>query len=159
MTWYISKLVNDETMIAILQYLLRLWYDWWVMVYSIKWRSVISEQWCCSFNVFMQPALSPYRSRNLTVTHRTSNCATATTLWIGVLRNWVYLIWCSIKNGGVYWVFGRLCVGNWVDCPPASAGASTSVSWYKHGTILSIWTILFWARTDLFKLNYDRRAE
>jgi len=53
------------------------------------------------------------------------------------------LVWCSVKYGGVFWVSDSRCEGNWDDCPPTTVGAPVSVSWFRHGTMRSTWTICF----------------
>jgi len=52
MIWYVSIVnewwcIDDSTM----------WCDRWIILYNMRWGSVISEQWCCSFDVLHAPGL------------------------------------------------------------------------------------------------------
>jgi len=54
MTWYVS-FVNEWWYIYDLSS--SLWCDRWIILYNMRWGSVISEQWCCSFDVLHATSL------------------------------------------------------------------------------------------------------
>jgi len=110
--------------------------DRWCL-YNVRWSSVISEHGVL-FDVFAhtqpchrtQPKFSDIASdaewcdRNYFVNRCPANRKS-----FGVRLSTTALVGCVLK----------VCVGDWDDCSTTST--SVSVSWFRHGTMRSTWTI------------------
>ena len=93
MIWYAFIVNDDDTP------MIQLGGVWQMNPIQCEMKFGYFRTWCCSFWRFCtHPALSPYRCRNLAISHRTPNSTTVTTLWINVLRIGSRLVFCYVRR-------------------------------------------------------------